>query len=60
MTPVGKPEIQVWASPEFKRHEGNWSPEDLLVASVEVCTMTTFLAFAERSGFSPVSCILPK
>jgi peroxiredoxin-like protein len=47
---AGKPDIQTATPPEFKGHEGIWSPEDLFVSSVEICTMTTFLAFAERSG----------
>lgn len=46
----GKPDLQVATPPEFKGHEGVWSPEDLFVASVNVCVMTTFLAFAERAG----------
>ncbi|MEW6544645.1 MAG: OsmC family protein [Nitrospirota bacterium] len=46
----GKPDIQVATPPEFKGHEGIWSPEDLFVASANVCLMTTFLAFAERAG----------
>jgi peroxiredoxin-like protein len=48
----GKPDLQVATPPEFKGHEGIWSPEDLFVASVNVCVMTTFLAFAERAGLS--------
>jgi peroxiredoxin-like protein len=48
----GKPGIQVATPPEFKGHEGIWSPEDLFVASVNVCVMTTFLAYAERGGLS--------
>lgn len=50
-TSPGKPAIQVATPPEFKGHEGIWSPEDLFVASANVCVMTTFLAFAERAGF---------
>lgn len=46
----GKPELNVATPPEFKGHEGIWSPEDLFVASANICTMTTFLAFAERAG----------
>lgn len=46
----GKPDVQVATPPEFKGHEGIWSPEDLFVASVNVCLMTTFLAIAERAG----------
>jgi peroxiredoxin-like protein len=29
-----------------------WSPEDLFVASANICLMTTFLAFAERAGLA--------
>ena len=46
----GKPDVQVATPPEFKGHEGIWSPEDLFVASVNVCLMTTFLSVAERAG----------
>ncbi|MER3425196.1 MAG: osmotically inducible protein OsmC [Nitrospiraceae bacterium] len=47
---AGKPDVQVATPPEFRGHEGIWSPEDLFVASVNVCVMSTFLAFAERAG----------
>jgi organic hydroperoxide reductase OsmC/OhrA len=46
----GKSDIQVATPPEFKGHEGIWSPEDLFLASVNVCIMSTFLAFADRAG----------
>jgi len=49
---AGKPDIQVATPPEFKGHEGIWSPEDLFVASANVCVMTTFLAVAERAGLA--------
>jgi peroxiredoxin-like protein len=52
MTSAGKPDVQVATPPEFKGHEGIWSPEDLFVASVNVCIMSTFLAFAERAGLA--------
>lgn len=45
----GKPGFRVASPPEFKGEAGVWSPEDLFVASVNICTMTTFLAFAERA-----------
>lgn len=45
-----KPELTVSAPPEFKGRPGLWTPEDLFVASVNLCTMTTFLALAERRG----------
>ena len=46
----GKPPVGVATPPEFKGHDGIWSPEDLFVASVNVCVMTTFLALAQRAG----------
>ena len=49
---AGKPDIQVATPPEFKGHEGIWSPEDLFVASANICLMTTFLAVAERAGLA--------
>ncbi|MBN1299293.1 MAG: OsmC family protein [Actinobacteria bacterium] len=44
-----KPGIEIATPPEFKGHEGIWNPEDLFVASVNACIMTTFLAYAERN-----------
>jgi peroxiredoxin-like protein len=41
--------MQVSAPPEFKGHEGVWTPEHLFVAAVNSCFMTTFLAIAENS-----------
>lgn len=49
---AGKPDVEVATPPEFKGHEGIWSPEDLFVASANVCLMTTFLAVAERAGLA--------
>lgn len=42
----GKREIEFSSPPEFKGRKGVWSPEDMFVAAVNTCTMTTFLAFA--------------
>ncbi len=50
MTVAGKPPVAVATPPEFKGHEGIWSPEDLYVAAVNSCIMTTFLSYAERGG----------
>ena len=49
------PNLQVDAPPEFKGHEGFWTPEHLFVASVNSCFMTTFLAIAENSKLEFVS-----
>jgi peroxiredoxin-like protein len=44
------PDLEVATPPEFPGgHEGIWSPEQLLVASVVSCIMNTFLAIAENS-----------
>jgi peroxiredoxin-like protein len=55
LTSGGKPEIRVSSPPEFKGEAGQWTPEDLLVASVEVCTMTTFIAFSLNKKLPLVS-----
>lgn len=52
MASPGKPEVPIATPPEFKGHEGIWSPEDLFVASINSCVMSTFLAFAERAGLA--------
>jgi organic hydroperoxide reductase OsmC/OhrA len=44
----GKPDVPVACPPEWGGHPGIWSPEDLFVASLEVCTMTTFLFLLEK------------
>ena len=49
------PNMQVDAPPEFKGHDGVWTPEHLFVASVNSCFMTTFLAIAENSKLEFVS-----
>ena len=48
--------ITVATPPEFPKGEPNiWSPEHLLVAAVNSCLMTTFLAIAENSKLDFVS-----
>jgi len=44
----GKPDIMVACPPEFGGHPGIWSPEDFFLASVEVCTLTTFLWYVDK------------
>jgi len=45
----GKPDINVACPPEFGGHPNIWSPEDLFLASIEVCTMTSFFYLTARS-----------
>lgn len=51
----GKPLLRISSPPEFKGEPGMWTPEDLFVAAVETCAMTTFLAFAQRLNLPFVS-----
>jgi len=46
----GKPDIEIATPPEFKGHPGIWSPEDLFVAAVNMCIMTTFLHYIEKEN----------
>lgn len=46
----GKPTLEVATPPEFKGHPGIWTPEDLFVASVSSCLMSTFIGMAARAG----------
>jgi len=51
----GKPTIEVSTPPEFKGHEGMWTPEELFVASVNICIKTTFLHYAQKDNFEFLS-----
>ena len=51
-SPVLNSTLEVATPPEFaKGMPGIWSPEHLLVAAVNSCLMTTFLAIAENFKF---------
>lgn len=51
LTSDDKPNFEVATPAEFKGHAGIWSPEDLFVAAVNSCIMTTFLYYAEKESF---------
>lgn len=51
----GKPDLRVATPPEFKGHPGVWTPEDLFVAALNSCFMTTFLGTAEWKGLQFLS-----
>jgi organic hydroperoxide reductase OsmC/OhrA len=55
MNSEGKPEFRVASPPEFKGEAGVWTPEDLFVAAVEICTMTTFLSLVYQRKLPLVS-----
>jgi len=46
----GKPDVDVACPPEFGGHPDIWSPEDIFLASVEICTMTTLLWLTNREN----------
>lgn len=46
---AGKSNFQVATPPEFGGPENQWTPEDLLAASVASCVMTSTLFFTKRS-----------
>ena len=50
-----KPDIKIATPPEFKGHVGIWTPEELFVASVNTCIMTTFLHFANKQDLKPLA-----
>ena len=47
-----RPTIEVSTPFEFRGHAGIWTPEELFVASVNICIMTTFLYYAEKRNFT--------
>jgi organic hydroperoxide reductase OsmC/OhrA len=55
LTHAGKPQVVVGSPPEFRGYPDNWSPEDLLVGSVNTCLMLTFYALAQSKGVVPVA-----
>jgi len=45
----GKPTLRISSPPEFKGECGVWTPEEMFVASVEMCHMSTFMGFAAKA-----------
>jgi organic hydroperoxide reductase OsmC/OhrA len=53
LSAVEKPNIVVGSPPEFKGEPDVWTPEELLVGSVNTCIMLTFLSLAQARGLTP-------
>lgn len=51
----GRPSLRISSPPEFRGEAGMWTPEDMFVASVEICHMSTFLSFARRKDLQILS-----
>jgi organic hydroperoxide reductase OsmC/OhrA len=54
LSAAGKPNIIVGSPPEFKGEPDIWAPEELLVGSLNTCTMLTFLTLAQTQGLTLV------
>lgn len=52
---AGKPSLEVSSPTEFKGDPGFWTPEDMFVASINMCTLMTFVAFAQHKGLEFLS-----
>ena len=50
-----KSSIVVGSPPEFKGEPDVWTPEELLVGSLNTCIMLTFLSIAQARGLTPAS-----
>ena len=48
----GKTNIEIATPTEFRGYPVIWSPEDLFVASVNSCIMTTFLYYTQRNNLN--------
>lgn len=51
----GKSTLRVSSPPEFTGKRGVWTPEELFVGAVEICHMSTFMAFARRADIPVTS-----
>ncbi len=48
LTAVSRPAIEGGPPPEFDGRKADWSPEHLLLASVDLCLMTTFMVLSKK------------
>lgn len=47
---LGKAPVEVGSPPEFKGEPGIWTPEEMLVGSLNTCLMLTFLTLTASKG----------
>jgi peroxiredoxin-like protein len=55
LSAVEKSNIVVGSPPEFKGDPDVWTPEELLVGSLNTCIMLTFLSLAQARGLTPAA-----
>ena len=54
LSAAGKPNVVVGSPPEFRGEPDHWAPEEMLVASLNTCTMLTFLTLTQARGLTLV------
>ena len=55
LSAAGRPDVTVGSPPEFKGDGDVWSPEELLIGSLNTCLLLTFLTLAQARGLQPVA-----
>ena len=55
LSAAGRPDIVVGSPPEFNGDPDVWAPEELLIGSLNTCTLLTFLTLARGHGVTPVA-----
>jgi peroxiredoxin-like protein len=55
LSAVEKPNVVIGSPPEFKGEPDVWTPEELLIGSVNTCIMLTFLSLAQARGLTPAA-----
>src|SRR5438132_13071486 len=54
LSAAGRPDVIVGSPPEFKGDPDIWTPEELVIGSLNTCMMLTFLTLAQAQGLTPV------
>jgi organic hydroperoxide reductase OsmC/OhrA len=54
LSAAGRPDVIVGSPPEFKGDPDIWTPEELVIGSLNTCIMLTFLTLAQAQGLTPV------
>jgi organic hydroperoxide reductase OsmC/OhrA len=52
LTATGQPPIIGGPPPQFDGSDAYWSPEELLLSSVQLCLMTTFFALLAKTAYA--------
>lgn len=55
LSAVGRPDVTVGSPPEFSGDPDVWAPEELLIGSLNTCTLLTFLTLIRGRGVTVVA-----